>query len=456
MNKTLFTFLLLFIGMSSFSQTEKVIDRIVAQLGDEIILLSDIQNRRLEILQEGGELTTQTDCQILEEMLFEKLLINQAQIDSVEIPDDMVNSEMENRIRYIAQQIGSIEELEKFYGKSVAQIKAEFFTIIKKRMMAERMRDMITENVFITPNEVKTFYNKQSKDSLPYINSKISVAQIVFYPIITDEDKQKRKDQLELRRKQIISGERTFEGVATLESDDPGSRLQGGNLGWNSRGTMVPEFEAELFKLEKNGISPVFETQYGYHIVQLIDRKGDNYNCRHILFIPQVNDKALMKSAMTADSLHKALKKGTISFEEAATKYSQDEYSKYNGGKIVNPYTGDYFWDVQNISEIDPGLYNIIGNMKVGDMSQPVLYDNYMEQKKGIRIVKLLEKTKPHLANLTDDYQLIQMAALNEKKQAAIDAWVRDKITISYVRIFDQNFISQCNYTYPWTSSVSQ
>jgi peptidyl-prolyl cis-trans isomerase SurA len=445
------TALMVFSLNFSFAQTgAKVIDRIVAQLGEEIILLSDIQNRRLDIIQEGGKMDAATDCNILEEMLFEKLLITQAQLDSIEIPDDYVNAEMENRIRYIAQQIGSIEELEKFYGKSVAQIKAEFFNLIKKRMMAERMRDMITENVLITPNEVKLFYNTLPKDSLPYINAKISVAQIVLYPQITEDDKAKRKKELEVRRKQIADGERTFDGVALLESDDPGSRIQGGDLGWNSRGSMVPEFEAELFKLEKDGISPVFETLYGFHIVQLLDRKGDNYHCRHILFMPKVNDKALMKAATSIDSLYKAIKKGTITFEDAAMQYSQDDYSKQNGGKIVNPYTGDYFWDIQNINEIDPQMSTLINSMRIGDYSQPALYDNMMEQKKGVRIVKLIDRTKPHIANLKDDYQLIQMAALNEKKQAVIDEWVKNKIEGIFVRIFDANFIDQCKYRYPW------
>lgn len=442
--------LLLWMNTSFAQSGGYVIDRIIAQIGEEIILLSDIQNRRLDLLQEGYKLETSTDCQILEEMLFEKLLIAQAQIDSVVIPDDYVNAEMENRIRYIAQQIGSIEELEKFYGKSVAQIKGEFFNLIKKRMMAERMRDMITENVMVTPSEVKEFYNSLPKDSLPYINAKISVAQIVLYPQITEEDKLKRKKELETRRTQIIAGERTFDGVASFESDDPGSRLTGGDLGWNSYGTMVPEFEAEVFKLEKDGISPVFETLYGYHIVQLLDRKGDNYHCRHILFMPKVNDKALMKAATSIDSLYKAIKKGTITFEDAAIQFSQDEYSKQNGGKIVNPYTGDYFWDIQNINEIDPQMSTLITNMRIGDYSQPALYDNMMEQKKGVRIVKLLDRTKPHIANLKDDYQLIQMAALNEKKQAVIDEWVKTKIEGIFIRIFDAAFIDQCTYRYPW------
>ena len=449
--KTILIFIgLLLWGNLASAQPANVIDKIIAQIGDEIILLSDIQGHRLEYLNEGIQGTAATDCQILEELLFEKLLVNQAQVDSVAIPDDMVNSEMENRIRYIAQQIGSIEELEKFYGKSVAQIKGEFFGIIKKRMMAERMREIITEDVVITPNEVKAFFNALPKDSLPYINSKISVSQIVLYPKITDEDKYKSKAALETRRKQILDGSRSFEGVATLESKDPGSRLNGGDLGWNTRGTMVPEFEAELFKLEINGISPVFETQYGYHIIQLLERKGDNYKCRHILFMPEVSDKALTKAANTIDSLYKQIQKGTITFEEAAIRFSEDENSKQSGGKIVNPYSGDYLWDIQNINEIDPQMSRLIDRLKIGDYSSPSLYDNMYEQKQGIRIVKLIDRSKPHVANLKDDYQLIQMAALNEKKQKAIDAWVRDKISGAFIRIFDQDYISTCEFNYPW------
>jgi peptidyl-prolyl cis-trans isomerase SurA len=438
-----------FFVANSGAQT-KVIDQIVAQVGDEIILLSDIQNARLEMIQGNQSLTGYTDCQILEELMFEKLLITQAEIDSVDIPDDMVNNEMENRIRYISQQIGSIEELEKFYGKSVAQIKGEFFGLIKKRMMAERMREIITENVVITPNEVKAFYNGIPKDSLPYINSKISVAQIVYYPQITEDDKERAKALLETRRKQILAGEREFTGVATLESKDPGSRLNGGDLGWNSRGTMVTEFEAELFKLEPNGISPVFETQFGYHIIQMLERKGDNYHVRHILFKPEISDKALMKAANSIDSLYKQIKKGTITFEDAAMRFSEDENTKQNGGKVVNPYSGDYYWDIQNINEIDPQMSTIIKNMKVGDFSSPSLYENMMEQKQGIRMVKLLDRTKPHVANLKDDYQLIMMAALNEKKQKVIDEWVKAKIGGVFIRIFDQAFTTKCTFEYPW------
>lgn len=427
----------------------KLADKIVAQIGDEIILLSDIQARKLQMIQNGEAINNNTECMLLEELLFEKLLVNQAKIDSIEVSDDMVNQEMEARLRVIAEQMGGMEKLEDFYGKSVAQIKAEFFEQIKKRILAEQMREEITKNVRITPIEVKEFYNGLHKDSIPYINSKVVVSQVVLYPKVTAADKEKAKTQLNEWRDEIIGGAKRFETIATLYSDDPGSRLQGGDLGWQTRGTMVAEFEAALFSLEIGEISPVFETQYGYHIVQLMDRKGDNYKSRHILNVADVSDKALMKSVATIDSLHKEIKKGTITFEEAARKFSDDEESKQNGGKIVNPYTGDYNWDIQNLNDIDPQMSRVVNTLKVGEFTSPALYNNMFAQKQGIRIVKLVSQSKPHKANLKDDYTLISTAAANQKKQTVIDKWVNSKIGSTYFRI-SENYLHDCKFKYNW------
>lgn len=441
------TFLIVLLSGTAFSQ--KVIDKVVAQVGEEIILLSDIQAARLQEIQSGLDGDKFSDCMILEELMYEKLLVNQAKIDSIEVSDDMVNQEMEARLREIARQIGSMEALEEFYGKSVAQIKADFFMLIKKKIQAERMRETITQDVVITPKEVKEFYNKLPKDSIPYINSKVVVAQIVKYPAVTQKDKEKSRKILEGYRSQIVEGKKTFATIASLYSDDPGSRLQNGELGWQTRGTMVPEFEAALFKLEKMEVSPVFETQYGYHIVQLLDRRGDNYSVRHVLITPKVSENALMKAATTMDSIYTELKKGRLKFEDAAQRFSDDENSKQNGGKIVNPYSGDYYWDLQNINEIDPQMSRVVDILKIGGYSSPALYDNMYEQKQGIRIVKLLDKTKPHLANLEEDRQLIELAATNEKKQEVIDKWIQGKINGTFITI-DENYLKDCDFKYNW------
>ena len=433
--------------LSNVSQSQ-VIDKIVAQVGNEIIMLSDLQQQKLQMIQESIPVDNSTDALILEEILYQKLLINQAQIDSLEVTDDRVNAEMEQRIRYFEQQIGGREELEKFYGKSVAQIKAEFFTTIKKRMLSEMMEDKITENMVVTPKDVKTFYNNFHKDSIPYINSKISIAQLVLYPIVTDKDKADAKQKLENYRTEIVNGSKRFETIATLYSEDPGSRIKDGDLGWQSKGTMVPEFESALFALQKDEISPVFESKYGFHIIQMLERRGDNYHVRHILISAKSDNKAMENAAIKLDGIYNDIKSSKISFEDAAQKYSDDEKSKNNGGKIVNPYTNDYFWDIQNINEIDPQVYRIVDRLKVNEISSPSLYDNMFDRKRGVRIVKLLNKTEPHLANLTDDYQLIQNACAESKKQEIIDAWIKSKIGSAYIKI-DKDYHNS-NFRYDW------
>ena len=447
----------LFLGVqhSANAQTSmKLIDGVVAQIGDEIILLSDVQQQRLQMVQGGMDGDASTDCAILEEFMYEKLLVNQAKIDSIDVPNEMVNQEMEQRIRYIADQIGSIEALEDFYGKSVAKIKAEFFEAIKKRMLADRMKQEITANVRITPREVEEFYNSLPEDSIPYINSKVTVAHLVLYPEIREADKEQAREKLAGIRKKIINDKMGFASAAIRHSDDMGSRVQGGDLGWQSRGTMVPAFEAALFKLEPNEISEIVETQFGFHIIQLLDRKGDNFHCRHVLIQAKVSDDALVAAATKIDSIYNAIQSETLTFEEATRLFSDDEDSKFNGGKILNPYSQDYSWDLQNINSIDPQMYRMVQSLSPGKMSSPTLYTNMMEQnKEGIRIVKLISKSEPHLAGLNTDRQLIEEAALNKKKQAVIDEWIAQKISKNFVSI-SPAYLSDCDFKYDWLGST--
>lgn len=446
-------FFLTFLNVS-FGQNLKPIDKIVAKVGEEYILLSDIQNQKLSLQQNNIQATDAMDCEILEGLMYEKLLTNQAVIDSVEVGDEIVNQEMESRLQVIAQQIGSIDRLEEFYGKSVAQIKAEFFEVIKKRMQAERMKETITATVDVTPKEVKEFYANLPKDSIPYINSKITVAHVVMYPQLTDADKEKALKEITESKERVVSGARSFQTEAVLTSKDPGSAVQGGDLGWQSKGTMVPEFEAAIEKLEKNEISPIFETQYGFHYLQLLDRKGNNYHVRHVLVSPEVDKKALYRTKARMDSVYKAIESGSITFIQAAAKFSDDVKSNTNGGKIVNPYSGDYKWDLQNINEIDPQMSRFIERLAINEISPASLYDNFYEQKQGIRIVKLLGKTEPHLANLNDDYQLIQMAALNQKKEKVIDAWVKSKISGNYIWMAE-DYATSCKMKHEWVKTGS-
>lgn len=424
----------------------KTIDKIVAQVGDKAILLSDLQGQKLQAMQAGITVTPDLDCQILEELMYQNLLLNQAILDSIEISDAQVDAEMENRIRIIENQIGGRQKMEEFYGKSILQIKKEFRNAIKDQLLSQEMERQITSEVTVTPREVEKFFKSLPEDSIPFINSKLSFQQIVHYPEITLEDKERAFNTLNEIREKILGG-KSFATQARINSMDPGSANNGGEIS-ASRGMMVAPFEAAVFNLKEGEISEVFETAYGYHIVQLIERKGDDYKCRHILIIPEFSSDALEKSAMRIDSCYQALKQNKITWEEAVLKYSNDEATMQNKGIITNPITGEQTWDMEDLNQVDQQIYLITDVMEKGDVSEPNLYMNIFDRKQGVRIVRLMERIPPHKANLKDDYALIKSAAESDKKQRIVEEWTRSKIKNAYIRI-DEDF-QTCSYRNPW------
>lgn len=442
-------FVFLVVHFSVWSQQRVVIDKIVAQVGDQIILKSDLETQKLEILQSGLEVGKQTDCEILETLMFQSLLVNQAQIDSLQVTDAQVDGEMENRIRVIENKIGGREKMEAFYGKTITQIKDEFRTIIRNQLLAQQMEGSITESVTVTPKEVEAFFKSIPKDSIPLISSKLSFQQIVVFPDVTERDKKDAWEKLNNIRKDIVGG-KSFETQARIHSQDPGSAQAGGKIE-ASRGMMVPVFEANVFALEENGISPVFESEYGYHIVQLLKRKGDDYICRHILLIPEFNRESLAKSSEAMEECYKALKQNLITWDDAVLKYSNDENTKQNRGIITNPKTGEQNYSMEDLNEVDQQIYLLTDAMNVGDISQPSFYFDLYTREQGIRIVRLMGRTEPHFANLNDDYSLIQRAAENKKKQDTINNWINTKTTNAYIRI-DQEMTS-CTFQNSWIST---
>jgi len=436
----------LFITFFSFSQGQ-VIDKVIAQVGDNMILLSDIQSQRIQAIQSGEKDTANLDCILLEQLLYQNLLINQAKLDSVVITDAQVDGEMENRLRVIISQIGSREALEKFYGKSTSAIKDEFRPAIKNRLLAQEMERQITDGVTVSPKEIETFFKGLAKDSIPYINAKLRLQQIAIFPEVTEADKEKASKFLDGIRDKIVSGEKSFKSMAALYSEDPGSRAQGGQI-VATRGQMVPQFEAAVFSLKPGEISKVIESDYGFHIIQLEERKGDDYSCRHILIIPTTSDEEFAKASAQIEECYAKLRKNEITWNDAVMQYSNDAATKWNQGNLSNPYTGDQFWDMENLNQIDPQIYILISGIKLGEISQPATYEEAAQHKVGVRILRLAEQTLPHAANLTDDYQLIQNAALNLKKQETIKEWVNNKIRNAYCRI-DSEY-SDCDYQYEW------
>jgi peptidyl-prolyl cis-trans isomerase SurA len=435
----------LLISFSAAAQP-KTIDKIIAQVGDKAILLSDIQAQKLQAMQAGLTVSKEMDCQILEEIMYQNLLLNQALLDSIEVTDAQVDAEMENRIRMIENQIGSRQKMEEFYGKTITQIKKEFSDAIRDQLLAQEMERQITSVVTVTPREVEKFFKSLPEDSIPLINTKMSFQQIVHYPEITAKDKERAYEQLSLIREKIMGG-KSFSTQARINSMDPGSAKDGGKIS-ASRGMMVPQFEAAVFSLEAGEVSEIFETTYGYHIVKLIERKGDDYTCQHILIIPEFANDALEASALRIDSCYQRLKANEITWEDAVVEYSNDDATKQNKGIITNPITGEQTWDMEDLNQVDQQIYLITDNMEKGDVSEPNLYMNIFERKQGVRIVRLMERTPPHKANLKDDYSLIKSAAENDKKQRIVQEWIRAKIKNAYIRIDEQ--YQTCDFRHPW------
>jgi peptidyl-prolyl cis-trans isomerase SurA len=438
---------LLFLSAYSFAQPSKVVNKIVAQVGDNIILLSDIESQLLQAEQGQVKVTSVMECGILEQLMVQELLINQAMLDSLVIKDETVDYEMENRLRILESKMGGRDKLEAYYGKSVTQIKEEFRAKIKQRLLAQEMESKIVSEVTVTPKEVAAYFKSLPKDSIPYINMKLSFQQIVQYPVITKDDKKRAYDQLAEIRGLILDKGKNFETMARIHSQDPGSAGQGGKIS-ATKGMMVPQFEETLFKLKVGEVSEIVETTYGYHIIKLISRKGNDYTVSHILIMPEFNAESSSIATSKIDSCFAMLKENRITWDEAVLRFSNDDLTKQNRGIITNPISGDQLWDMEDLNEVDQQIYLLTDALNKGDVTQPSMYIDIYERKQGVRIVRLAERFPAHQANLNDDYALIKLAAENDKKQKTIDKWVDSKIGNAYVRI-DKSYES-CDFRNNW------
>lgn len=445
--------LVLLLSISTVFSQKKVIDKIVGRAAEHIIMLSDIQAQKLQAIKENMEVNDQSDCYILEEMLVQKLLLARAEVDSVVAPEGQVEQELNTRVSRIMSMFpGGKDEMESFYNMSIAQIKDKFRIQIRDMITAQQMQATITENVKVTPKEIEEFYTGVPLDSLPLINSHVTLLQLVIFPEVSKEDKKQAREKLRGIREKIVSGERSFKTSALLYSEDPGSAKQSGDLGWTTRGQMVPEFEEVAFTLNEGEVSEVFESPFGFHIIELIERRGDDYHCRHILITAKVSPYVLSQLEKTMTEAYKRIKSGEITFEEAIMEYSNDKDNKATKGLLMNPYTGDVKWDVQDLNQLDPEMSVMVDQLKVGQISTPAQYMDMVQRKPGIRILKLIERTKPHRANLRDDYKLVQEATLNEKKQKKIDDWIEENIQNTYIFV-DPDY-KNCPFKYNWFKTI--
>jgi len=444
--KKIFT-LIVFITIcfsSIYAQQTQVIDKVVAVVGKNIILQSDIEEQYMQYRLQGGIKGSASSirCEILEDQLFRKLMLNQAELDSISVTDEQVEQEMEYRIRYYVNQLGSQEKLEKYYNKTMKEIRDELRIIIKDQKLIEEVQRKIVDGISATPRDVREFFNSIPNDSIPMVSAQYEIAQLVKKPPITLDEKLAVKERLYGIRSRILKGER-FSTLALLYSEDPGSAKKGGELGFQGRGELVPEFEAVAFALKEGEISEVVETEYGFHILQLIERRGDYVNVRHILLTVKVSAEALQTAYNELDSIARLIRNDSITFDEAVTKFS-DEDDKVNGGYLVNPNTGSTMFSAE---DLDQQVSVVVNRLNVGEVSNPVPMKT-KNDKDAYRLLIIKKKTTPHKANLKDDYALIQQWTMQKLRQDAINKWIDDKSNKAFVKISDD--YRDCDFQFDW------
>ena len=429
------------------AQEEKVIDQIVAVIGQNIILESDIENQYYQYRMQSGIIGGESSvrCQMLESLLFQKLLLNQAEIDSITISDTEIQQTMDQRLRYFIAQLGSRERFEEYYGKSIEEFKEEFSSDIENQLKVEKTQNGIVENVTVTPAEVRSFFKDIPTDSIPLVNSMVEIGELIRMPPVTLEQKLMIKDRLRGLRERVMAGE-TFSTLAILYSEDPGSAKKGGELGFYGRGELYKEFEAIAFKLGDGEVSEIVETQAGFHIIQLIERKGEYVNVRHILLKTKVSPLDLAMAKAYLDTVAGLINTDSLTFDEAVLQYSDGE-NKNNGGLLINPMTGTTGFEV---SDLDPQVSFVIDKLKVGEISKPAMMETE-DGKQAYRLLFLKKRTLPHRANMREDYDKIQSWALEQKKAEAFQEWIAKKAAKTYIRINDK--FRQCEFEFGWFES---
>ncbi len=424
-------FILFYSLIFTAANAQKMVDQIVAVVGDKIILQSDIENQYLQLRAQGISGSADMKCDILNNFLTQKLLVNQAEIDSVVIPETQVEMELNQRLDYFVNQIGSQEKLEEYFNKSMLEIKEDFREIVREQLITQQMQRNIVGEVSVTPSEVKEFYRSLPKDSIPYINSKVEVSQILRYPPYGDQAIYDVKQRLLELRKRIMNGE-DFATLAILYSEGP-SAPKGGDIGYMGKGELDPAYAKAAFSLKEGGISTIVESNFGYHIIQLIDRKGDKVHTRHILMKPKISPQAILETKNKLDSIATLVREDSMTFDIAAKRFSQDKNTFMNGGVVVNPQTGDTKFEMDDFS---PEEYRAIRNLNVGEISQP--FETVDENgKKVYKIVLLRSRTEPHRANLKEDYIYLQDMTIANKKGKILEDWIADKRKGTYISIDD-------------------
>ena len=425
---------------------KKVLDKVVAVVGDNIILQSEIDQQYAQYLVQGNKPDNTVRCYFLQTMLSQKLLSQQAVLDSIKVEEDQVDDEVNRRMRTMISRAQGQEKLEEFLGRSVIQYKDEIRPEIKEQMIAQKMQQKISEKVEVTPLEVKRFYDAIPKDSLPSYNTEVEIGEIVIHPKLTKKEKEFSKDKAEGLRLRIKGGD-SFGTLARLYSQDPGSAKEGGELGFFDRQTMAKEFTAWSFKLKEGELSPVFETEFGFHFLEILERRGEQVRVRHILIIPESTNESLMRDKIEIDSIYKLVLSKKLDFATAASLNSDNNETKFNGGMLMNSDGVSARTTFIPTDKLDPKIFLTVDTMKVGNYSTPEIFVDE-KGKSAYRFLYLKSKTLPHVANLEQDLPKIKDAAFESSVNKVVSEWFDKRRKSTYIKI-DSDFLT-CDALKDW------
>ena len=432
MCRLIFIFFLIGLFTNGYAQPRKVIaDKIVGVVGDRIILKSDIDNQIADAKRQEVELPPNAECYLMQQMLVNKILALQAEKDSLPVSDDEIEADIDNRIRYFIQQYGSKEVIEQITGKTIYQFREEMRGPIKESKLASSMRNKLVDNIKITPTEVKEYFGQIPQDSLPFYETELELGEIVVYPKAGREMEEYAQDELKEFKSMVESGEKRFETLASLYTDDPGSKQSGGMYVLNKKDNQWdPAFFNTAMSLKEGQVSRVIKSKFGYHIIQCVSRIGEEVTVRHILKVPRVNEDDIKKATIKLDSVRSLLLSGSLQFGEAVSKFSDEEQSKFTGGRKTSADGSSAI----TIDQLEKELVAVIDELQPGNYSRPVAFTDE-RGKKGVRLVYLISRTEPHRENLKDDYSKISNRALEQKKENHLEKWFIKNASDFYINI---------------------
>ena len=435
---------MLLVSAAAIAQ-DNVIDEVIWVVGDEAILRSEVEEERLRAQYEGMPIPGDPYCVIPEQLAIQKLYLHQAEIDSIEANESTVSHQVDARINFYLNQIGSKEKMEEYFRKTTSEIREELMTTVRNQMIIQQMQAKLTENVKPTPAEIRRFYESLPQDSLPMIPAQVEVQILSFEPKVPVEEIERVKSRLREFTERVNSGNADFAMLARLYSEDTESAKHGGELGFVGRGQLVKEFAEVAFNLnDPRRVSRIVQTEYGYHIIQLIEKKGDRINCRHILMRPRISGDDKVKAISRLDSIADVVRSGKATFEQAVAYFSEDKNTALNAGLMMNEQTGASKFEYQ---DLPPEVAKQIYNMNIGEISKPFVMMDPMKNREVVAVVKLKTKVAAHKANLTDDYQVIRQLLVQKQSEELLKAWVQKKQSEIYVHI-DENWRG-CDFQFP-------